>query len=476
MLAVALFALVPYILVVSGAALFRNDVLTDLGATEGALGIIDGLSTAGYAFGALLGGDLINRYRQRRLFIACEGLFIVGWTLAALAGGTISYGAGRILTGFATGLLLVTALPPVIRRFPPSRLPVTAVFINLGFFRAIAAGPLLGGAVAALHLWRGLYGGFAGLGIVTVAIALLTLPHIEPPNAALCLDRSGLALGLVSTVAVFWGSGELTSHGFATIQVALPLGIGLACFVALLLVEYYKAEPLSPVRLMWSTLPVVGILVAMIGGGAFFSFVLLVTQSLLRIAHRQPLDVGLLFWPQIIGALLTAAALGLVFRTRFLPVLAFAGMLLLVAGGALLVARGVTEDGALLLSAVALLGLGAGATVSPGMFMAGFSLQAQIIGRLFALVELVRSVADFILGPVILRIARDASHGAALDPSGVRHALWITLLITLAATVLCLVLYVLGGAGLPRPDIDGWIKKNRTALHSPRLLKILRGP
>jgi hypothetical protein len=33
----------------------------------------------------------------------------------------------------------------------------------------------------------------------------------------------------------------------------------------------------------------------------------------------------------------------------------------------------------------------------------------QIIGRVFALVELVRSLADYIMAPVILEIARESS-------------------------------------------------------------------
>ena len=45
----------------------------------------------------------------------------------------MTYGFGRILAGFATGLLLVIALPPVIQGFPPEKLPVTVVFINVVF-------------------------------------------------------------------------------------------------------------------------------------------------------------------------------------------------------------------------------------------------------------------------------------------------------------------------------------------------------
>ena len=68
MLTSALLALVPFILVTTAAAMFRKLVQAEFGAQPVELEIINGLATAGYAFGALLGGDLINRFRQRRLW------------------------------------------------------------------------------------------------------------------------------------------------------------------------------------------------------------------------------------------------------------------------------------------------------------------------------------------------------------------------------------------------------------------------
>src|SRR6185312_12515132 len=82
----AILALVPYIIVTSAYALFRKQVSQDIGAGATGLEIVNGLSTAGYAFGALLGGDLINRFKQRHLFLLCEGLFVLGCALAATAG------------------------------------------------------------------------------------------------------------------------------------------------------------------------------------------------------------------------------------------------------------------------------------------------------------------------------------------------------------------------------------------------------
>jgi len=475
LLCAALFALVPYILVASGESLYRQQVMRTIGADANALSVIAGLSVAGYAFGALLGGDLINRVRHRTLFIGNEVMFVVGWIVLAAAPDPWAYGIGRVLAGFATGLLLVTALPPVVRGFPPSRTPLTAAFINIAFFGAIAAGPLLGGAVAAAQAWRWLYAAFAALGLVTIGLALMWMPNEAPADPDLPFDWHGLLLGLLATSLPFFASGELRAHGFSEVIVAVPLGIGLVCFAALMIVEYFKDEALSPVKRMWTTFPVVGTIVAMAGGGAFVTFVDLTSTLLVQVAHRTPLSAGLQFWPQLAGALVTAALLGLLFRTRYLPVLAFSGMLLLVAGGALLALYQPGANRLLLLLGVGLLGLGAGATVSPGLFLAGFSLPSTILGRIFALVELVRSVADFILSPVMLKIARETTSGAApIDIAGIHVALAITIALTIAGTAFALLLLLAGGKPLPQPDIAAWLQRQQTAIHSPLLLAAFR--
>lgn len=474
-LVTAILSLVPYIIVTSAYALYREQVSKDVGAGLTGLEIINGLSTAAYAFGALWGGDLINRFRQRYLFLICEGLFVVGCGLSAGGVDIVMYGAGRVLQGFMTGLLLVVALPPVIQRFPPDNMPVTAAAINIGFFGAVTVGPLLGGVVAYGHAWRWFYAGLGGVGCVVLLLALLTLPTQEPPDPEMRFDLSGIVLGLAATVLPFWAVGELTGHGFNSFLFMVPLAVGMACLVALLLVEYHREEPLSPVKQMWHTFPLVGTLVAMVGGAAYFTFLMLGQQFLLYVLHRSPLAAGLAFWPQVVGVAITACLLGVLLRTRFLPILILAGMLLLIGGGALLLALPVgPEAQAMTLAAAGLLGLGAGATVSPGLYLAGFSLPSKMVGRTFALVELVRSVADFILAPVMLEVARVVSGGAHPTAAGIGKALWITLYITIALTVFGIMLYLLGNAGLPKPDLEAWLEKNRPAIGSPPLGQAIR--
>jgi hypothetical protein len=341
----------------------------------------------------------------------------------------------------------------------------------------VTLGPLLGGITAYGHAWRGFYGALGAVGCVTWLLALLTLPQAEPPNRDLPFDLAAIALGMPATVLPFWAVGELSGPGFTSPLFIVPLTVGLTCFVALLLVEYHRKEPLAPVKQMWHTLPIVGTLAAMIGGAAFFTLLMLAQQYLLRVEHSSMLQAGLAFWPQVIGVIITASLLGLLLRTRMLPLLVLGGMLLLIGAGALLLTLPPTSGAhTRVLAAAGLLGLGAGATVSPGLYLAAFSLPSRIVGRTFALVELVRSVADFILAPVMLGVARVASGAMQPGADGLRFSLWLTLGVTIALTLGGAALYLIGGAGLPRPDLVAWIEHNRPAIGSPPLAQMLREP
>src|SRR5438105_14734330 len=79
---------------------------------------------------------------------------------------------------------------------------------------------------------------------------------------------------------------------------------------------------------------------------------------------------------------------------------------------------------ALTLIGSGLTGIGLGAAVAPALFVAGFSLPAASLQRVFAIVELLRAVAAFMIAPVFVHFA--ATVGG--DPTtGTELALWLAL-------------------------------------------------
>lgn len=69
-----------------------------------------------------------------------------------------------------------------------------------------------------------------------------------------------------------------------------------------------------------------------------------------------------------------------------------------------------------------LLGLGVGASVSPALFIAGFSLRSEEIQRVFALIELLRGVAAFMVAPIVLHLAETVG---STPQSGIGVAVWV---------------------------------------------------
>ena len=172
--------------------------------------------------------------------------------------------------------------------------------------------------------------------------------------------------------------------------------------IAALVVHQYRARhPLMPVRQLATTFPATGILIAMCASA---SAVALIDLVLTALRNDSPVHAALLFLPEFGAAVVTAALFGALFRTRFTPVLAMSGLGMLTAAAALLTALAAGASG-LVAAASALIGLGVGASVSPALFLAGFSLRSAQIQRVFALIELLRGVTAFLVAPILVYLA-----------------------------------------------------------------------
>ena len=477
-LAVVLLALSPNIVVTTAYGLMTKTLVHHTGLDRTGLEVTEGLSNAGYAFGALVGGDLTQRFRQRYVFLVCESLFVVGCGFSAVSWGAVSFASGRVLQGLATGLLLTAAIPPLVQLFGPERLSATAAWINVGFFGAVTIGPLAGGAATlGTGHWRWLFGGLGLLGLAGLGLALVALPVREPPNPDLPPDWAAFALAGVGTVAPFVAVSLLVSRTFASPGFVGLLSAGTVALVTLLAVEYRKEEPLSPVEPMSTSLPVLGILVASLGGAVYVTLLQLTELYLQQVAHESSVSAGLAVWPQVVTLVVAALAFYVLVRRRSAHIAAFvlAGLVLLAAAGGLLTRLGTWSPRPVVLGASALLGLGAGATVSPALWLAGWSTPVKLVGRVFALVELLRAEADYVMGPILQRIAHVSSAGIGLG-HGIEHALWLTLLIALATIALCVAVYLGSGLGPEPPDLELYLEEGEPGLDSPPFLARLRSP
>ncbi len=239
--------------------------------------------------------------------------------------------------------------------------------------------------------------------------------------------------------------------------------------VVLIVYQYRAPQPLLTIRTMLSsTMPVAGIVVALFAAAASVSATVLTAAVLLL--HYGALHVGLLYLPEVAGAVITAILLGVVFNKRGLHYLPLVGMMFLAAGIAVFRIE-VPASETLTLLGSGLTGIGLGATVAPALFVAGFSLASASLQRVFAIVELLRAVAAFMIAPIFAHFALTV--GGSLD-AGTGIALSIGFGLALGGAAIGVLVYLLGGARPQTPDIDRFLAGEAPAWYSPPLLARLR--
>ncbi len=467
--AMVIFALVPYLALSAALEPITPIIARSLHMSLQTMSLASGLANAGYAVGTVLAVALAQHLPQRRMMVVYAALLVVGSVLTASARNPTMFIVGHVLQGLCTSLLLIAAVPPLALGYGTSRFRETAMIMNLCIFGAVALGPTMGGIQANSHGWRPLFWIVAAISAAALVLALLTFEDVPPFDRTAPWDPAAIGLAAAGSLAAFFGASQLLTHPFLDASTIVPLFGGLALIVVLVVYQFRSRRALLTIRGLASTMPVAGIVVALFAAAASVSATGL-TAALLA-ERAGPLHVGLLYLPELGGAVLTAYALGHLIDKRQIHYLPLVGMIFL-AGGIAVFRIQLPPTDALALLGSGLTGIGLGATVAPALFVAGLSLPSMNLQRVFAIIELFRAVAAFMIAPVFAHFA--ATVGGGLR-AGTGIALWIGVGLAAGGAVLAVLLYVLGGARPQVPDLERFMDGEGGAWYSPPLLAAVRG-
>jgi nucleotide-binding universal stress UspA family protein/MFS family permease len=466
--AMVVLFLVPYLGLSGALDPLTPIIAASLHTSEQTMSLGYGLANAGYALGTVLAVALAQHLPQRRLTVVYAALLVIGSVLAAAANGPAMFIVGHVLQGLCTSLLLIAATPPLILGYPVKKLRLTAVIFNLCIFGAVAAGPLIGGAQASFHAWRPLFWIVAGVAFLGLVFALLTFSDAPPADLSAPRDPVAIGLAAAGSVLAFFGAAQLLTHGFFDPVAVVPLLVGIALIVALIVYEYRARHPLLILRALTTTIPVTGVVIAMCAAAAATSAIAL--TATVQTGHYAPLHLGLLYIPELAAAVVTAIVFGRIFSTRFIHYYALFGLVVLAAG--ILVLRAVVPaSSAITLAGSALVGIGIGASVVPALFMAGYSLRSASIQRVFAILELLRAIAAFLVTPILLHFAITLT---GTPSRAFNTTLWVCFGLAAGGAVVGVALYALGRVRPAAAAIEVWMGGMEPAWDSPPLLAALR--
>lgn len=463
--AMVVFALIPYLALSAAIGPITPIIARQLHMSLQTMSLASGLGNAGYAVGTVVAVQLAMHLPQRRMMLAYAVVLVIGSVLAAAARDPAMFIVGHVLQGFSTSLLLIAAVPPLALGFGAAKLRETAVIMSMCIFGAVTAGPVVGGLQANADGWRPLFWAIAGISAASLVLALLTYEYQPPADTTAPWDPAATGLAAIGSVAAFFGASELFSHRFLSPLTILPLLGGLAVIVLLIVHQYREKRPLLIIKpMLTSTIPVAGIVIALFAAAASVSATSL--TATLQANLYSPVRLGLLYLPELAGAVIAAVLLGLVINRWEMQLLPLVGMVLLAAGIGILRIQ-LPPDQTLTLIGSAVTGLGLGATVAPALFAAGFSLRSTNLQRVFAIVELMRAVAAFMIAPVFAHFAATVGGNLA---AGTGIALWIGLGLALVGAGIAVAIYLLGGARPEAADIAAFMKGRQPAWYSPPLL------
>jgi nucleotide-binding universal stress UspA family protein/MFS family permease len=467
--ALVVLLVVPY-LGLSGALQPITPLLSaELHMTPQTVSIADGLANAAYAVGTVLALQLAQLLPQRRLLVVYASVLLIGSVLAASATGAGMYISGHVLQGLCTSMLLIAAAPPLFLGFPARKLPYTVVIINICIFGAVAAGPLVGGAQASFHAWRPLFWIVAGIAAAGLLMALLTFQDAPPADRSAPRDVRAIGLAAAGSVAAFWGAAELTTHSFTSPVVLGPLLGGLALIVALWVYQYRSPNPLLRLRIFATTIPVSGTVVAICAAAASTSAIGLTVTVLAR--HYPPLQLGLLFVPELGATVIAAIMFGVVFRTRYIHYFALGGVIVMVVG-ILVLRSAVPPTQTVTLIGSGLTGIGIGASVTPALFLAALSLRSRDVQRVLSILELFRAVAAFMVAPILAHFAVTL---AGVPTAAMGTVWWALFAIAAGGALIAVLLYLLGGVRPADPAVEAWMQGPEPAWYSAPLFAAIRG-
>jgi MFS family permease len=466
--ALVIFALVPYLALTAAFTPLTMVLSKSVHLSTQALQLTSGMANAGYALGTVVSVQFAQHLRGRRMLILYAALFVLGSVMAATALTPGLFIAGHVLQGICTSLMLIAAVPPLVIGWPARKIPFTGVVMNLCVFGAVAAGPVIGGVQAGAGAWKPLFWIVAGVGVLALLFAILTFEDQAPQDRTAPWDWLAILLAGFGASAAFFGASELDTHRLLSVIVFLPLLAGLTMVILLVVYQYHARQPLMPVRKVATTLPAMGIVIAITAGAASVAIIELVQTAFAM--RTSPTHLAMLFWPELGAAAAMAVIFGVVLRTRLLPLFPLVAMALLAGGAAVLsgVARG---PDVLVIVGSGLVGLGVGGSVSPALFIAGFSLRSDQIQRIFALIEFLRGTAAFLVAPIMLHFAMTTASSPA---AGIGAAIWVCFGIAVTGGAVAAYLLVLGRLRLQTPDLETWERGEDPAWHSPPLAGGLR--
>jgi EmrB/QacA subfamily drug resistance transporter len=174
----------------------------------------------------LTGAALGDRFGRRRMFSIGLGIFTAASAAAALSPTVGTLIAARAIQGAGAAIVMPLTLTLISEAFPADKRGMAIGLWGGITGLAVAAGPVVGGAVVDGISWHWIFWLNVPIGLIVIPFAATRLHESFGPRAR--LDGTGLLLAAAGFLGLTWGLVRASTLGWANGEVIATLLVGTA--------------------------------------------------------------------------------------------------------------------------------------------------------------------------------------------------------------------------------------------------------
>jgi EmrB/QacA subfamily drug resistance transporter len=251
--------------------------------------------TLTFAVLLLTGAALGDRFGRRRMFVTGLAVFTAASAAAAVSPSIGWLVAARAVQGAGGALVMPLSLTLLSAAVGPERRnQALGVWGAIGGM-AVAAGPLVGGAVTSGWSWQTIFWINVPVGVALLGLSRWRLRESHGPSQP--LDLPGLGLVTTGLLGIVLGLVRADTHGWTSAGVVTSFALGALGLAAFVWWELRSANPMLPLRLFRRRAFTAVNLAALFMSFGMFGSIFFLSQFLQVVQHYSPFGAGLRVLP-----------------------------------------------------------------------------------------------------------------------------------------------------------------------------------
>jgi EmrB/QacA subfamily drug resistance transporter len=280
----------------------------DLGASLSDLEWTVNAYNLSFACLLLTGAALGDRFGRRRMFTAGLFVFTVASAAAALSPSVGALIAARSVQGAGAAMVMPLTLTLISEAFPVEKRGVAIGLWGGITGLAVAAGPVVGGAIVGGISWHWIFWLNVPIGLALIPLAASRLTESFGPRSR--LDIVGLALAGGGALALTWGLVRANTVGWGSAEIIGTLLVGAVLVGVFLWWERRAPNPMIPLALFRLPGFAATNAVSFLMYACLFGVLFLMAQFLQTALGYSPLGAGIRLLPWTAAPMVVAPLAG----------------------------------------------------------------------------------------------------------------------------------------------------------------------